>query len=143
MLVVGIVGILSVLATPLFLTYYQGSRLRVAAEQVAAAVNQARQLGIRGNAGACVHISATALQYRLGSCAGANWVGPGTSTTGDVAAPPGITLTTTVDPLFSYLGAANPGATITVTNAQTGSVLRVVVAASGRICIAPNPPTCP
>jgi prepilin-type N-terminal cleavage/methylation domain-containing protein len=137
-LVLAIIGILTTLATPLFLTYYQASRLRVGAEEVAAFINQGRQLGIRENAGVCVHITSTALQYRLGSsCAGAAWLGPGTDAAGNVKVPEGVTLSTTADPIFSYLGAAAPAATITVTNAQTGRILRVSVAASGRVSIGP------
>ena len=137
-LVMAIVGILTSMAMPLFLSYYQASRLRVAAEEVAAFVNQGRHLGIRQNAGVCVHITSTALQYRLGSsCAGAAWVGPGTDASGNVTLPEGVTLTTTADPIFSYLGAANPGGTITVTNTQTGQALNVTVAASGRVSIGP------
>ena len=137
-LVMGIVGVLTAVATPFFLSYYQASRLRVGAEEVAAFLNQGRQLGIRENAGVCVHITSTALQYRLGSsCAGAAWVGPGTDANGNVTVPQGVTLTTTADPIFSYLGAANPGATITVTNTQTGQALSVTVAASGRVSISP------
>jgi len=137
-LVMGIVGVLTAVAMPFFLSYYQASRLRVGAEEVAAFLNQGRQLGIRQNAGVCVHITSTALQYRLGSsCAGAAWVGPGTDANGNVTVPQGVTLTTTADPIFSYLGAANPGATITVTNTQTGQALSVTVAASGRVSISP------
>jgi len=136
-LVLGIIGILSVLATPLFLTYYQASRLRVAAEEVAAFLNQGRQIGIQQNVGVCVHITPTAMHYHIGSCAGATWVGPGSDAAGNVKAPTGITLTTTADPIFSYLGAASPAATYTVTNTQTGATLRVFVSASGRVNIGP------
>ncbi len=137
-LVMAIVGVLTAIAAPSFLSYYQASRLRVAAEEVAAFVNQGRQLGIRQNAGVCVHITPTALQYRVGSsCAGAPWLGPGTDAVGNVKVPQGVTLATTADPIFSYLGAANPGGTITVTNAQTGQVLHVTVAVSGRVSIGP------
>src|SRR5262249_19733489 len=87
-LVVAILGILTALATPSFLTYYQATTLRSAAEQIAAAINQGRQLGIRQNTGVCVHIGSTALQYQLGtSCGGAAWVGTGTDGSGNVAAP--------------------------------------------------------
>src|SRR6266542_6333891 len=106
-LVMAIVGLLSVLATPLFLTYYQASRLRVAAEEVAAFVNQGRQLGIRENNGVCVHISSTALEYFLGSsCTGAAWLGPGTDAAGNVKVPEGVTLAAEggTDPIFNYLG---------------------------------------
>ncbi len=137
-LVMAIVGILAALALPSFLTYYQASTLRVAAEEVAAFVNQGRQLGIRENAGVCVHITSTALQYFLGnSCSGAAWVGPGTDSDGSVKIAQGITLSTNADPVFSYLGAANPGATITVTNSQDGQAVHVTVAPSGRVSIGP------
>jgi len=137
-LVLGIVGILSTMITPLFLSYYQASRLRVAAEEVAAFLNQGRHLGIKQNNGVCVHIASTALQYRLGnSCGGANWVGPGTDASGNVKAPAGITLTSTADPIFSYLGAASPAATITVTNTKTGQTLHVAVSVSGRVTVTP------
>jgi len=137
-LVLGITALISVLATPLFLTYYQSSRLRAAAEQIAALVNQGRQLGIRENTGACIHVDTSALQYRTGTtCGGSAWIGAGTDAAGNIAVPDGITLSTTADPVFSYLGAASPGATITVTNAQDGRVLRVTVAVSGRVTVGP------
>jgi Tfp pilus assembly protein FimT len=132
--VLGVLGSLTALAAPSFLTYYQASRLRVGAEEVAAFVNQGRQLGIRQNVGVCVHITSTALQYRLGSsCAGAAWVGPGTDASGNMPIPEGLRLTTTADPIFNYLGAATPAATIKVTNTKTLQTLSVVVSVSGRV----------
>ena len=134
----GVVGVLTVVATPSFLSYYQASRLRVGAQEVAAFINQGRELGIRQNGSVCVHITSTALQYRLGSnCDGAAWLGPGTDSNGNMSIPEGLTLTTNADPIFSYLGAANPAATITVRNTQTGQVLSVTVAASGRVRVGP------
>ena len=141
-LVVAIMGILAVLATPMFLTYYQGAQLRVAAEEVVTFLNHGRQLGIKENAGVCVQITATAMRYRIGNCGGATWIGPGTDGAGNVSVPQGVTLTTTADPVFSYLGAASPAATYTVTNTQTAATVQVKVAASGRICIAPST-SCP
>ena len=120
-LVLGITGLVTALSTPLFLNYYQASRLRVAAEEVAAIINQGRQIGIRENTGACIHVGPTALQYRVGnSCAGAAWIGPGTDAAGNIAVPDGISLETNVDPVFNYLGGAAPGAVITVRNTQDG-----------------------
>ena len=135
--VVAIVGILAAMATPVFVSYLQASRLRVGAEEVAAFINQGRQIGIKENTGACVHITPTAVHYHLGTCAGATWVGPGSDGAGNIPAPDGVTLTSTANPVFSYLGAAAPAATITVTNTQTGQQLNVSVAASGRISIGP------
>ena len=137
-LVLAIVGILSALATPLFLSFYQASKLRVGAAELAAFLNQGRQLAIRSNDNVCVHITPTAMHYHLGSCAGAVWTGPGTDAAGNLKTPDGVTLTATADPIFSYLGAAAPAATYTVTNTQNAATLKLCVAASGRIRI-PDP----
>ncbi|HXJ84232.1 MAG TPA: prepilin-type N-terminal cleavage/methylation domain-containing protein [Candidatus Methylomirabilis sp.] len=137
-IVLALIGTLTALATPSFLTYYQASRLRVGAEEVAALINQGRQLGIRQNVGTCVHITSTAVQYRLGtSCDAAAWLGPGTDASGNLAIPSGITLAASADPIFNYLGASNRGGTITVTNTQNGSAVHVTVAVSGRVTIGP------
>jgi prepilin-type N-terminal cleavage/methylation domain-containing protein len=148
-LVVAIIGIVAALATPSFLTYYQASRLRVAAEEVAAFINQGRQLGIRENAGVCVHISSAAVQYYLGSvvssgaCTGGTaWVGPGTDAAGNMKASESVGLAKDTDFAFNYLGAANNGATITVTNLKDGQALLVCVALSGRVRIRGGSPPC-
>jgi Tfp pilus assembly protein FimT len=145
-IVLAIVGLLSTLATPLFLSYYQASRLRVGAEEVAALLNQGRQLAIKENntPGVCVHITSAALQYYVGSsgaggtCASSGlWTGPGSGSDGDLPVGDGITLTTSSDIGFTYLGNASPAGTVTVTNSQTGQTLHVTVALSGRISIGP------
>jgi Tfp pilus assembly protein FimT len=144
-LVLTIIGTLGVLATPFFLSYYQASRLRVGAEEVAAFVNLGRQLAIRQNSGACVHIGSATVQYYVGgtvsggacTCACSAWVGPGTDATGNAKLPQGIGLSANTDFVFSYLGAATPASTITVTNSQTGATVHVTVAASGRVSIGP------
>jgi len=135
-LVMSVIGLLTALAFPLFITYYQSSRLRAAAEEVAAFLNQGRQLGIRENTGTCVHITQTALQHRLGTnCTAAARIGPGTDEAGNVRVPSGLALSASANPVFNHLGAASPGATITLTNAQDGRALRVIVAVSGRVRI--------
>jgi len=134
----GLIGLLAAITTPLFLSFYTAVRLRVAADQVAALVNHGRQLGIRENSGVCVHIGSTALQYRLGSsCGGVAWLGPGTDAVGNMSMPKGVTLTTTAHPIFSYLGAAAPAATITVKHSGGDGALKVSVAASGRVSVGP------
>jgi len=136
-MVMAIVGVLAGIAIPSFLTYYQASRLRVAAEEVAAFVNQARHIGIRENVGVCVLINPTTLQYRLGTCAGTAWVGAGSDAAGHINMPQGVRLAANANPVFNYLGAAVPAAAITVTNSQDGRTLKVTVAASGRVSIGP------
>ena len=137
MLVVAIIGILAVLATPMFVRYHQGAQLQLAAEEVAAFLNQGRQLAIMQSAPICVHIASTSMHYHLGSCGGATWLGPGTDSSGNIPVPTGITMTTTADPTFTYLGAASPGATYTITHTQSSTSVHVAVAASGRVSITP------
>lgn len=135
---VAIIGILAAISAPYFLTYLQSARVRAAAQEVATVLNRARQLAISTNHNVCVQVpSVTALQYRLASCTGDVWAGPGTTAAGHIAVPAGITLTTSADPLFSYLGNATPGATYTVTDTQSGKTRQVALAASGRVSIGP------
>jgi prepilin-type N-terminal cleavage/methylation domain-containing protein len=137
-LVVGIIGIITALATPMFLSYYQGAQLRVAAEEVVTFLNQGRQMAITQNGLICVHINSTAMHYHLGGCGGATWIGPGTDAAGNIAVPQGITLLTTADPIFNYLGGTAQGATYTITHAPSSKLVNVVVALSGRVCITPT-----
>jgi general secretion pathway protein G len=137
LLVLGIIGILTVIATPTFLGYYQGAQLRVAAEEVAAFLNQGRQLAIVQNRSVCVHSTSTAMHYRQGTCAGTTWTGPGTDAAGSIAVPTGITLSATADPIFNYVGGNTTGATYTITHTQSSTLVHVVVALSGRVSITP------
>jgi Tfp pilus assembly protein FimT len=137
-LVVGIIGIITALATPMFLSYYQGAQLRVAAEEVVTFLNQGRQMAITQNGLICVHINSTAMHYHLGGCGGATWIGPGTDAAGNIAVPQGITLLTTADPIFNYLGGTTQGATYTITHTPSSKSVNVVVALSGRVCITPT-----
>jgi len=145
-IVLAIVGLLSTLATPLFLSYYQSSRVRVGAQEVAAFLHQGRELAIKENdtTGVCVHIASTAVQYYVGSSAPGGtctntglWTGPGSDSSGNLPVGDGIALTTSSDIGFTYLGNASPGGTVTVTNSQTGQTLHVTVALSGRVSIGP------
>jgi Tfp pilus assembly protein FimT len=143
--VLATLGVFAVLGAPSFLSYYQAARLRVGAEELAAFINQGRHLAIRQNSTTCVHIGPAAVQYYVGgtvaggvcACACTAWVGPGTDADGNVQTSGDIQLTTNTDFAFSYLGAATPGATITVAHNHTAQTLRVTVAPSGRVSVGP------
>jgi prepilin-type N-terminal cleavage/methylation domain-containing protein len=137
MVVVAVIGILAASSAPFFVSYYQGAKVKAAAEDLVGYMNQARQLAIRTNNNVCVQITATSLQFRQGGCGGAIWIGAGTDGLGNIKAPQGVTLATTANPVFSYLGAATPAATYTVTNTDTGRSLHVILSASGRLTIGP------
>ena len=131
-----VLGALFSLSLPAFISYSQGAHVRGAAADVAAYLNQGRQLAIQRNQSTCVHIAPTTLHYRLGTCAaGALWLAPGTKANGEIPVPAGITLTSTANPVFTSLGAAAPAATITVTHGSYS--LDVTVSASGRVTVAP------
>jgi Tfp pilus assembly protein FimT len=131
-----VIGCLTVLSLPVFLSYYQTAQVRGAASDIATYVNLGRQLAIQRNAPICVHIKPAAVHYHLNNtCTGQRWVGPGTTANGDIPAPDGIALTTTADPVFNNLGAAAPAGTVTVSNGNQS--LTVAVSASGRVTIGP------
>jgi prepilin-type N-terminal cleavage/methylation domain-containing protein len=138
MLVVAVIGIITTLATPMFLSYYQGAQLRVAAEQVVTFLNQGRQMAITQNGPMCVHIASTAMHYHLGTCAGATWIGPGTNSAGDFALPLNITVAAAPDVIFNYLGGSTVGTTYAITHTPSNKSVNVVVSLSGRVCITPT-----
>ena len=135
--VCGILGLLAAVSVPFFLRYYQSAALKAATEEVAAFLNQGRQVAIKENQPVCVLTASTSLQLRVNGCAGTAWVGPGTDSAGNLKIPSGFTMASSANPIFSYLGAASPAATYTLTNTRNGTTLRVTVSTAGRITIGP------
>ncbi len=132
-----VIGALFSLSLPAFITYYQSAQVRGAAADVAAYVNQGRQLAIQLNCSVAVQIAPTTITYtRHANCQVPGvWTGAGTNAAGNIPAPDGITLAASATPVFNNLGAAAPSATITVTNGT--SSLSVLVSASGRVTVGP------
>src|SRR5258708_38954275 len=56
-ILIAVIGILSVMAVPSFLRYYQAPTLKSGAQQFATLVNQARELAIKENGKLCVKMS--------------------------------------------------------------------------------------
>jgi hypothetical protein len=85
------------------------------------------------------------MQFRTTTCGGAVIFAAGLSgTSGNVRLPDNISLASTASATFGQLGNATTGATYTVTDVPSGRTLRVIVAASGRVCLAPSTATaCP
>lgn len=137
-ILIAVIGILSVMAVPAFLRYYQAATLKSGAQQFVTMINQARELAIKENGNVCVKLSSpTQMTYALNSCTGTAWVGAGTDAAGNINLPTGVTATAGASPIFNYVGSALPAATFTLTNTQTGATLTVAVAASGRVTIQP------
>src|SRR5258708_28764525 len=109
-ILIAVIGILSVMAVPSFLRYYQAATLKSGAQQFATLVNQARELAIKENGKLCVNMSSpTQMMYTRINCTGTAWVGPGTDAAGNINLPPGITaapVTVGANPIFDYVGSA-------------------------------------
>jgi type IV fimbrial biogenesis protein FimT len=137
--VVAVIGILAVLATPFFLTYLRNAAVEGAAREVATMLNQARQIAIARNQNVCVRAAGTTVRYELGGCGTANYyLGAGTDSNGWMRLTDNVTLAASADPVFTSLGAAAPAATYTVTHSQYPTItMSVTVAGSGRVRIGP------
>lgn len=136
-MVIGLIGVIMAIATPFLLSYLRTSALRAGAEEVTTVLNRARQLAISDNTRMCVVNDGTRVRYRIGSCGGAIWTGPGTDGAGFIPLANGITVASVDNVEFTYIGTAATAGTYTVTNPRDGNTLRVVVTPAGRVSITP------
>jgi len=135
--VLAICGVIVGVGVPMVLSYYQNAQNTTGAQQIRALLNQARQLAIDQKDFVCVQVP-TPIQmafYLNSTCTGPRWVSSITDAVGNIALPPGLTVSASASPVFDYLGRALPAMTYTVTNTATGSSLTVSVATSGRVTI--------
>ena len=134
--VMAVTGIVITAAMPSLMTYWRAAATKAAAEELVTGLNAARQLAIAKARSVCFEVSGGKYRFRTGGCStGTIWTGPGTGVNGFVSLANKVTLTTNVNPVFDYLGAAVPGGTLTVTNPQDGRTRSVVVSPSGRVSI--------
>ena len=137
MVVMAIIGVIGIASVPSLMAYRRAATTKAAAQELVAGLNTARQLALAKGQSVCVEVASGTYRFRVGGCGSATWTGPGTAADGSFKLTNKIALTTNANPVFTYLGAAVPGATLTVTNPENGQTLHVVVAASGRIQITP------
>jgi Tfp pilus assembly protein FimT len=133
--VFGILAVVTAASVPSMMSYWRGATLRAAAEELAAALNNGRQLAISRAQRVCVQVTNNQYRYLLNGCAGTVWTGPDTDVNGYFSMANNVGVTTNANPVFDYLGAANPGATLTVTNPPGGATLTVAVSVAGRVRI--------
>jgi Tfp pilus assembly protein FimT len=147
LVVIGVLGLLAATGVPYFLTYWQSSRLRGGAQELAGVVNEGRQLAIRNNSFVCVErqTATNRIRFRLGNaaCTGAVWTGAGSNSSGDIRLNDQIEVSNaTANVVFNYLGAATTPGTYTVRNPRDGRTLFVIVASTGRVTICPSSTPC-
>jgi Tfp pilus assembly protein FimT len=138
LIIVSVIGIVSVLATPAFLSYSHAARLKGGAQELATIINQARQVAITRNTTSCVLQGGNKVRIRVGGCAGTIWTGAGTDASGWFTLTEDVRVSAaTASVVFTHLGTASTAGSYTVLNPQTNRTLRVTVALSGRITIGP------
>jgi Tfp pilus assembly protein FimT len=134
--VIGLIGVIMAISTPFLLSFIRTSALRAGAEEMATVLNRARQLAIKDNRSICVTNNGSRVQYRIATCGGTIWTGPGTDSNGFVRLANNIDVTAG-QVTFTYIGTAPLGGSYTVSSPHDASTLSVVVVPSGRIAITP------
>lgn len=136
LVVAALIGVLAAVSAPLFVNYLRAATVRAGAQELRSALNQAKQLAIATRQNICVQVvaaPANGFQFRQGGCNGPAWLGPGTDSTGTFRMQNGVTVTNAgASPAFTWLGAAAPAGTFSVTG-PNGASLTVTVSAAGRI----------
>ena len=133
--VIAVIGVLSVMTVPFFLSYYRAAAARADVQQVITVFNQARELAIRQNDTVCVTMPTnTQMAFRLSNCAGTVWTGAGTDGAGNINLPQGFTIGPLNNVTFNYLGAAGAATTYTMTNSTTTYAAGTIsIALTGRV----------
>jgi prepilin-type N-terminal cleavage/methylation domain-containing protein len=154
--VCAVIGILTAVGMPTFITYWRQSQLKGGAQELVSLLNQGRQIAIKENESVCIKPSAstgsygTQLQYLRDSACSASstctatsnvspciWVGPGTDANGYITLSNRIEMNASTNVVFGYLGSATTAGTYTVRAMDnTSGTSTVTVAASGRISYA-------
>ena len=135
--VLAITGVLTLVATPTLVTYWDTWSVHAAARELAVAMNLGRQLAISTRTSICVDLSGAYLRFRVGGCAGDVWRGSITDASGAIriSDPTTLAMSSNGRPVFTTLGAASPGATYTLRHVRTRATRTVVVGGSGRISV--------
>jgi len=133
MVLIAIIGIVSAFGLPSFVTYWQSATLRAGSEELMTVLNDARQLAISSNTTVCVTTATTTIQYHVGACGNAAYVGPGTDSSGNIRLASAVQITNNPQVAFTYLGGASTSGVFTVRNPVNSTTQTVTVTASGRI----------
>src|SRR5207245_7842295 len=129
LVLVAVIGIITTVSAPAFVSYWRSATLKGGAQELATILNRGRSLAIAQNTTLCVSQSASKVRFLTGGCAGTVWTGPGTDGNGWFTLQNSITVSSaTANVVFNYLGAANVAATYTVQNPVNNTTLSVNLA---------------
>jgi prepilin-type N-terminal cleavage/methylation domain-containing protein len=141
--VIALIAIISAFAVPSILSYIEAEKIRGAARDIVALMNEARQLAITRNITYSVE-GQTSPMNQLRFCSGsvtpcppaAVWVAPATNANGWIRID-NVSLVLAQPITFTALGAAAPGGRLRVQQERSANCLDVVVSGSGRVQIVP------
>jgi prepilin-type N-terminal cleavage/methylation domain-containing protein len=139
--VIALIAVISAIAIPSILSYIEAEKIRGAARDIVALMNEARQLAITRNISFSVE-SQAAPANQLRFCAGsvtpcppaAVWIAPATNANGWIRID-NVNLVLAQPVTFTALGAAAPGGRLRVQQERSATCLDVLVSASGRVQI--------
>ena len=132
---IGLIGVLSVMSVPNLLRYWQTSTVNAGAHEFATVLARARTLAVTRNTAVCVQVTATTVTLHLVNCAGVQWAGPGTDSSGVIQLSNNLQIGGGATATFTSFGSAIPTATFTVTDPKTGLSRSVAVTATGRVTL--------
>ena len=135
--VIAIFGVVSLATIPNLLSFQRAATTRAGAQELANIVTRARWLAISQRTMVCLVTTSYRVQVKTGGCAGTNWTGAGTDSSGTIGLQNGMRVTTNPQVVFSPLGTATTTGSFTVQNTADSSTMTVTVAASGRVTTGP------
>src|SRR5437870_11703049 len=136
LVLVAVIGIITTVSAPAFVSYWRSATLKAGAQELATILNRGRSIAISQNTTLCVKQSVTKVQFLTGGCAGTVWTGPGTDGGGWFALQNGINISSaTANVVFNFMGAATTGGVYTVQNPMDNATQTVTVSLPGRITI--------
>lgn len=139
--VIALIAVISAIAVPSILSYIEAEKIRGAAREIVALMNEARQLAVTRNISYSVE-SQTSPLNQLRFCSGsatpcppaAVWLAPATNANGWIRID-NVNLVLAQPITFTALGAAAPGGRFRVQQERSANCLDVVVSGSGRVQI--------
>lgn len=133
LIAVAVIAVITAIGMPLMLSALRAASIQAGAEELASALNGARQLAVAQNRPVCATYAGDIVRYRLGAACDVDFAPPR-----EVRLTSGVTVTSaSANVRFTYLGAAEQAVNFTVTDPHDNRTLTVAVATSGRIRIQP------
>jgi len=130
-----LIGMVVAIAMPTMRNALQAMRSRGAVAEMKTGLYRAKQLAITTRQNICVQAAGGGYRFLQGGCAGAAWIGAGTSAAGNLVLNNNVAISNGGNaPVFTPLGAVTNGANSTFTlTPPAGSTLTVTVTPAGRI----------